>query len=287
MTISGQRSDADGGAAETHGGAGINPAGQRGLDRVPTDTPQTQMGTQVTTQRIVHDRIADIVTFGASYKQFTKRQLKDTVFANDRSVTQCQRWIQKAVSAGVLDRIEIQRPIGGTQGGSNQFVYQLGAAGLKMARELRRPVTAIDPHELAITEVYRTLYQAQGETFKLLRVDTEPACHEIIANIEINPDTYIELDLGDRIRRARIEVDMGSERSPYFKKRLERYRLALLGASDEQRKRWPFTVWVIPPIKRQQERRTSIQSWIDEEPAAARQMHRVCVLQELVQTLRQ
>ena len=97
----------------------------------------------------------------------------------------------------------------------------------------------------------------------------------------IEPDLYVELDLGDFTRRAWIEVDMDTETPAQLEAKMERYHHAWLGA-PEKWEPWPLVVWVVP----NDERRAELESLIQRQPADSRQMYKVCLFEDVVETLR-
>jgi len=225
----------------------------------------------------IKPRDLEVIAFVARFGQVTRKQIRAVVFASNKSATPCDR----AVSRLVKDRLlaEVERPTqGGRRGGQGPIVYQIGPAGWKVAQTegsfwLARSVKF---HSLAIADVYVDI----STHLNVVRFETEPDSHEKINYVAIQPDLYVELDLGRHVLRAWLEIDLGSERPKQLKDKLARYNHAWSGAPDRWNP-WPLVVWVVPDAKR----RAELESLIKLEPAESQGMYRVCLFEDVVRTL--
>lgn len=222
-------------------------------------------------------RDLQIVQFIARFGQATKHHVRAAVFKDNKSATPCDRALKRLTEQRVLARIEI-RTVGGAHGGSGQYVYQIGAAGWKLAATegsfwLSKSVKY---HSLAIADVFVDI----NDHLNVIRYETEPDSHEKINYVPLQPDLYLEVDLGRHVLRTWLEVDLGTERPKQLKEKMNRYNHAWSGA-PERWNPWPLVVWAVPDDKR----RAELQSIVKLQPAESQGMYRVCLLDDVVATL--
>lgn len=223
------------------------------------------------------NRELQIISFVARFGQVTKQHVRNVVFTDLRSSTPCDRAMKRLVAQRLLARIEI-RTVGGANGGSGQYVYQVGPAGWKLAETegsywLSKSVKY---HSLAIADVFVDINQR----LQVTRYETEPDTHVKINYVPLLPDMYVELDLGHSTRRAWLEIDLATERPKQLKDKMSRYHHAWSGASEKWNP-WPYVVWVVPDEKRKRE----LLSLIALEPKESQPMYRVALFENVVETL--
>lgn len=221
-------------------------------------------------------RDQQIIAFVARFGQVTKQHVRHALF-DTKSATPCDRAIKRLTDQKLLARVEI-RTVGGANGGSGQYVYQVGPAGWKLANTegsfwLSRSVKY---HSLAIADVYCDIKQH----LIVITFDTEPDSHQKINYVPLMPDLYVELDLGGITRRAWLEVDLGTERPKQLREKMSRYHHAWSGAG-EQWNPWPLVVWCVPDLKRARE----LFALIGLQPKESQPMYRVALFGEVVQVL--
>lgn len=185
--------------------------------------------------------------------------------------------MSRLVAQKLLARVEI-RTVGGANGGSGQYVYQVGPAGWKLAETegsfwLGRSVKY---HSLAIADVYCDI----NARLNIVRYETEPDTHVKINYVPLLPDMYVEIELGNLTRRAWLEIDLGTERPKQLKDKMSRYHHAWNGAGEKWNP-WPYVVWCVPDMKR----RAELESLIKLEPVDSQAMYRVAVFEHVVPTL--
>lgn len=224
-------------------------------------------------------RDQQIIAFVARFGQVTKQHVKAVVFAENMSMTPCDRAMSRLVAQKLLARVEI-RTVGGANGGSGQYVFQVGVAGWKLAETegsfwLARSVKY---HSLAIADVYCDIYRK----LNIVTFDCEPDSWVKVNYVPLLPDLYLELDLGTLTRRVWLEVDLGTERPKQLKEKMSRYFHAWSGASEKWNP-FPLVVWVVPDVKR----RAELESIIKSEPAESQPMYRVTLYEDVVKTLSQ
>jgi hypothetical protein len=226
---------------------------------------------------LIPTRDLDVIAFVARFGQVTRKQIRAAVFTENKSDTPCDRTVKRLVDKRLLAIVEQATP-GGRRGGRGQDVLQIGPTGWKVAATegsfwLSRSVKL---HSLAITDVYVDI----SSRLNVIRFECEPDSHEKINYVPIQPDLYVELDLGQHVLRTWLEVDLGSERPKQLKDKMSRYYHAWSGAPDKWRP-WPLVVWVVPDEKR----RAEIESLIRLEPAESQAMYRVTLFENVVPTL--
>lgn len=219
-----------------------------------------------------------IVAFVARFRQVSTQHVRDAFFAEHRSPTQPKVVMKRLVKQGLLKRVE--RPtVGGANGGSGQYVYYLARHGWELAgRPTKNPPRygAIHYDWLAVADVFIDIQL----NLKVVSYRTEPENHERINYVMIEPDLFVELDLRHLTRRVWLEVDMDTETPAQLEAKMERYHHAWLGDSKRWEP-WPLVVWVVP----NDERRAELELLILRQPAESRPMYRVCLFEDVVQTL--
>lgn len=168
--------------------------------------------------------------------------------------------------ARFLDRRE--RRVGGRNGGSTAYVYQLGPVG-KRALEfwsgsgLAQSVPATDrspafvSHTLAITETYVELRrQERAGLFELIEWQSEPTCWRSYIGAYgvtscVKPDGFAVIGDRDFERHWFIEIDQSTQRVAAIRQKMRGYqRYAVTG--DEQRRGglFPHVLWIAPDSRR-------------------------------------
>lgn len=216
------------------------------------------------------------------FKQVTALHVQSIVFSRSASRTPCDRALKRLTDAGYLARIE-RRHVGGSRGGSGQYVYQLGSKGFYLMHTGRySPARAVNYHALAIADAYvNLLSEAETGAFSINGFSTEPDCWAEIAGIQLKPDLYIDITVtrsGER-RKAWLEVDMGTEGQRQLKGKLESYWRAYNDADVEDWPVFPFTWWVAID----QARANELAWLIEQGPRDAQQLFRVTTVAEIGQ----
>ena len=195
-------------------------------------------------------RDRQVVELVAKFRQLTSGQIRDSLFAELASTTPLDRTLKRLVERKHLSRLK--RLVGGDQGGSGQYVYQLGRAGWKL---LGKPGAywaprTVNPHTLAVADCYVTLKQAeQRDELAVIQFTTEPECHRAVGDVLLTPDAHIEI--GDRINGVKqtcyLEIDRGTERIDVIRAKCIRYWKAYQSWSDEY---FPRVVFSVPDESR-------------------------------------
>lgn len=187
-----------------------------------------------------------IIQLVSQFGQLTSAHITALIFKESRSRTSVDRALRRLVADGYLSRVE-RRIAGGAHGGSGLYVYQLGPAGHALHSEGRyRPARAVNFHSLAIADTYLAIDRLASDGLLSIKgYSTEPDCWQVIANNELKPDLYVELQRSDGSQaKYWLEVDMGTEGQRQVKDKLNRYWNAYNAVNSEEWPVWPLVVWV-------------------------------------------
>lgn len=212
-----------------------------------------------------------VVELVSRFRQLTAGQIQATLFADCASKTPCDRALKRLCGQRYIERLA--RPVGGDGGGSRQYVYQLGRAGWRLLGLQGAFWTArsVNLHSLAIADCFVRLQTADtGRQLKIVRFDTEPACHREVGDIQLTPDAYAEI--GITVRRLKfslfLEVDRGTERAAVIREKCVRYWHAYQQWHEEH---FPYVLFVVPDSARHRE----VERVIDTGPGEASELFRI------------
>jgi hypothetical protein len=163
-----------------------------------------------------------------------------------------QAKLAKLRSLRVIDRLD--RNVGGVRAGSTGHVYALDTAGQRLAsgcgpaggRRLRRPWTPgllFINHQLAVTELFVRLREAESDKLTICDFDAEPLAWRTFigpggARVVLKPDAFLNLAVGDRGEFQDtyfIEVDQATQSLPAIKRKLAVYRRFYATGRDQER----------------------------------------------------
>src|SRR3954470_16863870 len=165
-----------------------------------------------------------VVQLIAQFKQASSRQVHELLFS-DVSYTPADRTLRRLTDRGYLTRIE-RRAVGGSRGGSGQYVYGLGRRGFYLFYDGRfNPARTVNYHALAILDCYITLRRLElAGRLSITGLSTEPDCWVRVGGDELKPDLFIELSRapGDSLMLW-LEVDMATEGQRQIRDKLARY----------------------------------------------------------------
>lgn len=215
------------------------------------------------------DRDRAIVELVAHFRQVTHGQIQDSLFADVASRTPLDRALKRLLEQKHLTRL--QRLVGGGgEGGSSQYVYQLGRAGWKL---LDKPGAywaprAVNLHALAVADCYAALKRAEyASEIEVIQFTTEPDCHQVVGTILLTPDAYVEV--GNRTKQVKhaiwLEVDRGTEHLRVIQEKCQRYWRAF---QVWQENHFPQILFVVTD----EQRKVAIANAIKSGPVEARQL---------------
>ncbi len=182
-------------------------------------------------------RETDVLVLTASYRYLSRHQFERFLFAGTNLQptslnTSCWRILQQLTAKGLL--AHTPRLVGGPAGGSNAVAYFLTRAGYRVALSLspslpakRSPArgTFLMRHALMTAEV----------TLVFRRAARVQAGHEVISwendwaialkldPSYVVPDAYLVYSTGLATFHAFIEIDLGTEGTRFFRRKVERY----------------------------------------------------------------
>lgn len=222
----------------------------RGTDRSPSDAvfsqvrlPGAQRADAPSSSSTLYSRLsgrsAAVTTFVHRFRFVSASQVK-RLFFNDNSPrsreVRLSKTMRRLVAWGLVARIP--RAIGGFHGGSTGYIYTTPGS------RSRQP----DLHALDITELYVELVEREraGE-LKLVAFDPEPYSHTYMGHLELKPDAYVELGVGDKHREVWLEVDRSSEWRTQLARKMRRYVVAY---NQWKLPKFPGVLWVVPDEQR-------------------------------------
>lgn len=193
----------------------------------------------------LQERDSQLVRLVARFKQCSSKQITTLLFQGSGSATSQKRALDRLLTRGYLARIE-HRLVGGSKGGSGQYVYQLGRNGwATYIGGNYTPRRTVDYHSLAIVDAFVTLITLERlGAIKVVGVSTEPDCWLTFDGVELRPDLFAELEREGRRRKIWLEVDLGSESQRQVVGKLEAVIRAFENADGREWPEWPLTVWV-------------------------------------------
>ena len=169
--------------------------------------------------------------------------------SNARNV---RRTLAKLVGKRVLSQLE--RRVGGQEGGSSEAVFALDAAGQRLASvcgpaggtRIRRPWTPSQlflAHSLGVTELFVELSEVaarSGHPEDLLAFDAEPLCWRTFSGAAgargvLKPDAFCRYAVGDFEDSYFIEIDRATMALTTIARKLDGYRRYLASGREQQR----------------------------------------------------
>jgi hypothetical protein len=206
-------------------------------------------------------RESEVVRLLALHRFLTQPQLAEFLFA-DSTLTPRSRQVVTWRLLGRLQRWGLvaatPRQTGGAIAGSTLPGYFLTAAGLRLAATFYPDLPARRParrapfllaHSVMATEVElafrRTARGRAGHEIELWECDWQIALR--LGATAVIPDARLVYRLGAVRLRAFLEVDLGTEGTRFFARKVERYiRLRGDGAWTAFLPRWPLVLTVTP-----------------------------------------
>lgn len=221
-----------------------------------------------------------VVVLVGRLQQASSRQIRELLFADVSTPTPCERSLRRLTEQGYLARIE-RRMVGGTKGGSGQYVYQLGSKGFYLLHSGRyTPFRSVNYHSIAIGDCFVALRALEKVgRWKVAGIETEPECWRTIGGVELRPDLFVELEqvFGEQRKSLWLEVDLGTEGQRQIKEKLATYWKAYSRADAADMPVFPQTIFVTVDEPRKRELR-----WlIDQGPKDAQELFGVLLLEEL------
>lgn len=226
----------------------------------------------MTTRPELSARDRAVVELVGKFRQMTRGQIRASLFQALASPTPVDRTLKRLVERGYLARLA--RLVGGDRGGSAQYVYQLGRAGWKL---LDRPGAywaprAVNLHALAVADCFVALKEAEqrGE-LEVISFTTELDCHEVVGQVRLTPDAYVELAVGGRKLISWLEVDRGTEHLGVIQEKCERYWKAF--TSGQWDGVFPYVLFIVPD----EQRLRAIERVVQAGPVEAHEIFRACL----------
>lgn len=212
-----------------------------------------------------------------------------------------QAKLRKLRDLRVIARLD--RSVGGVRAGSSGHVNSLDVAGQRLAsgcgpaggRRLRRPWTPGLPfiaHQLAVSEVYVRLREAEGDPLAfldfnrdlaVLDFDAEPLAWRYFAGIGgartiLKPDAFVKLGIGEFEDAYFLELDQDTQSLPAIARKLTVYkRFYVTGREQERQGAFPQVLFLTPT----EERRAALAGLIASQPEEVRRFTAAALLDDV------
>lgn len=214
------------------------------------------------------DRDIAIIRTVQRFRQVSAAQVRRLHFPEgtdaSRGVKQ-RRSLARLTKWGEISRLD--RPMGGSMGGSAGYVYVPTWSRARVA----------DPHTLDITELFVRLKEAERVgLLTVLVFDPEPFCHVQVGHIELKPDAFVRLQMTDGIFRYFIEVDRSTEWRAQLNKKMRQYNQAY---EKWQERTFPLVLYIVPD----DERRRFVETVVKRQYMPG--LFEVCLLSQAIQQL--
>jgi hypothetical protein len=223
------------------------------------------------------ERDRAVVELIAKFRQMTTGQIRDSLFVELASPTPLYRTLGRLLDQKHLSRLK--RLVGGDEGGSGQYVYQLGRVGWRLVGkpgDYWAP-RAVNLHTLAVADCYVQLRRVERcAALEVIHFITEPECHRAVGNFLLTPDAYVELgNRADRVKYSYfLEVDRGTEHVNTIQEKCSRYGQAYRLWQDDY---FPIVMFIVPDRRRAQ----AIERVVAREPSHTRALFRWSDLSDL------
>lgn len=201
-------------------------------------------------------RDSEIVETTDAFGQLSSGQIWAIHFQENASKNSMDRVLQRLVKNKLLSRIE-RRMVGGTRGGSGQYVYQLGSLGHDFLgkRGVFAPAhRTVKHHMLEIVDVFlRFQAEERAGNIRILNYLTEPDTHVEIAGAKLRPDLFLEYELTEKHEAVSlwVEVDRGFESLSVISSMIGRYVHVMNHATEDDLETIPMILFVVPDERRQ------------------------------------
>jgi len=260
--------------------------------------PNNRLGTMgvAKLRRLLTERDQAILCSIHEHKFLTTKQIFDLHFWTHASYTSgiraCTRVLTRLRDHHLIYRLD--RPVGGTGGGSTSYVWGIDAAGDRLLRrdageEGRRsrsfePTTMFLQHTLAIagTRLQLEAMKREGK-LELVSVTTEPRNWRPFLTGSgspqvLKPDLHAVTAAGDYEDHWFVEVDRGTESLPTLLRKCHLYqRYAATGIEQQATGVYPIALWLIPT----KARRDRLEAAINADPKLDHRLFRIADPSEL------
>jgi hypothetical protein len=165
-----------------------------------------------------------IVQLIARFKQASSRQVHELLFPNV-TYTPADRALKRLTDRRYLTRIE-RRTVGGSRGGSGQYVYGLGRRGFYLHYDGRFILPRmVNYHALAVLDTFIVLRRLElAGRLRVAGLSVEDEAWVKVGGDDLRPDMYADMILADgRHMKVNFEIDMATEGQKAIRDKLQRY----------------------------------------------------------------
>jgi len=209
-------------------------------------------------------REAEALILLARFRFLTRSQLQAFLF-DDQEASTSNRIMTERVLHSLKDKAladRTYRNVGGSTGGSGSFAYHLTGLGIRtlddqrfrnLPRRLPPRGTFLLRHALATADVALAFRQAARRNLEhsLFAYECDWEAAQRVGTSIVVPDAYLIYATGLIELHAFVEVDLGTEGSKFFARKIATY-LALFrsGRWREASEIWPIVLVVTPSERR-------------------------------------
>lgn len=217
------------------------------------------------TTNVLSARETEALLLIACYRYLSRSQLEGFILEG----TQTTPLSRQVISRRIIQRLRdggfvaaLKRLVGGPGGGSTRLGYYLSASGAKLAASLdpglppRRPVTGgtfLMQHALMTADVALAFHRAARTHpgHELLEWECDWKAAQRLGSSLVVPDARLVYATNDCELDALLEVDLGSEGTRFFGRKMLRYlELFRSGSWRERLPGWPVILTVAPSERR-------------------------------------
>src|SRR3954453_22986947 len=193
-----------------------------------------------------------IVQLIARFKQASSRQVHELFFPGV-TYTPADRALKRLTDRRYLTRIE-RRTVGGSRGGSGQYVYGLGQYVYGLGRRgfylhydgrFILPRT-VNYHALTVLDTFIVLRRLElAGRLRVGGLSVEDEAWVKVGGDDLRPDMYADMMLADgRHMKVNFEIDMATEGQKAIRDKLQRYwRIYYDADHTPWQGEWPRLVW--------------------------------------------
>lgn len=243
----------------------------------------------------IHDQLLELISKNRFATTHQLVRLTQGRYGNKRSAMRQTLRHLNALRAQHLI-VQLERRVGGWQGGSTVTIWTLTTTGL---RYLTGTTARLRPHHysttflehlLAITETQVVLHEVSEQHPELqIRTTGEPECWRRYLNthgmtVTLKPDLAVEVASPEFLDRYLLEIDRATENPARVMRKCWQYVFHRRSGSEQERNDgiYPFVVWIVPHATR----KLQLQRALDTEPKLPKELFTVITPAELTFLIR-
>lgn len=234
------------------------------------------------TRSVLSVRETEALLLIGCYRYLMARQLEEFLLSRTKTTPLSRqvivrRILRRLATSGLVASTE--RLVGGRGGGSVGLAYFLTGPGTQLAASLepglpkRRPAargTFLLQHSLITADFALALRRVAAERGdEILEWNCDWKAAERLGESHVVPDAHFVYATADRELEAFLEIDIGTEGTRFFGRKIERYiELFRAGSWQKRFPIWPVVLIVTPTTQRLAALKRTTENAIEREPDA-------------------